>query len=62
MQNINTPTLLWHGEEDQNIPVEMARFAASTIPKCEAKFCPGEGHLSLFKKHTRVILRTLVNV
>jgi pimeloyl-ACP methyl ester carboxylesterase len=62
LQNINTPTLLWHGEADQNIPVEMARFAASAIPKCEAKFCPGEGHLSLFKKHTGVILRTLVNV
>ncbi|NOH02738.1 MAG: alpha/beta hydrolase [Chloroflexi bacterium] len=61
LQDIQTPVLLWHGEADQNIPVEMARFAASAIPKCEAKFYPNEGHLSLFKKHAEEIVRELVN-
>jgi len=61
LQDIQTPVLLWHGEADQNIPMEMARFAASAIPKCEAKFYPNEGHLSLFKKHSEEFVRALVN-
>lgn len=61
LQDINAPVLLWHGEADQNIPVEMARFAATVIPKCEAKFHPAEGHLSLFKKHAEEIIRALAN-
>jgi pimeloyl-ACP methyl ester carboxylesterase len=61
LQEIQAPVLLWHGEADQNIPVEMARFAASVLPKCEAKMYPEEGHLSLFKKHAEEIVRALVN-
>ncbi len=59
LQDIHTPVMLWHGETDQNIPVEMARFAATAIPNCEAKFHPNEGHLSLFKKNAREIIRDL---
>lgn len=59
LQDINAPVLLWHGEADQNIPVEMARFAATVIPKCEAKFHPAEGHLSLFKKYAEEIIQHL---
>jgi pimeloyl-ACP methyl ester carboxylesterase len=61
LQDINIPVLLWHGEADQNIPVEMARFAARAIPQCEATFYPDEGHLSLFKKQAEEILRALVS-
>ena len=61
LQDIRAPLQLWHGEEDKNIPVEMARFAASAIPKCEAKFYPDEGHLSLFKKHAAEFIRALTN-
>lgn len=61
LQDIQIPINLWHGEADQNIPVEMARFAASAIPKCEAKYYPNEGHLSLFKKNAKEIIYTLVN-
>lgn len=60
LQDIRSPLLLWHGEADQNIPVEMARFVGSVVPKCEANFYPGEGHLSLFKKHAEGIVRALV--
>jgi pimeloyl-ACP methyl ester carboxylesterase len=61
LQDIYTPVMLWHGETDKNVPVEMARFAAAAIPKCEAKFYPNEGHLSLFIKHAPEILRALMN-
>lgn len=59
LQEIQTPVLLWHGGVDKNIPVEMARFAESAIPKCEAEFYPNEGHLSLFKKNIAEIIRAL---
>jgi pimeloyl-ACP methyl ester carboxylesterase len=61
LQEIQMPVLLWHGEADQNIPVEMARAMASIVPQCEARFYPDEGHLSLFKKHAEEILRALVD-
>jgi len=59
LQEIQTPILLWHGEADQNVPVAMARFAASAIPSCETTFYPDEGHLSLFKKYFAEIIRAL---
>lgn len=59
LQDIQMPIHLWHGEADKNIPVEMARYAASAIPKCEAEFYPNEGHLSLFKKNAEEIIRSL---
>ena len=60
LQDIQTPILLWHGDADQNIPVEMARYFASAVPKCEAKFYSNEGHLSLFKKNAKEIIHALV--
>jgi pimeloyl-ACP methyl ester carboxylesterase len=59
LEDIQMPILLWHGEADQNIPVEMARYVESAIPKCEAEFYPDEGHLSLFKKHAKEIIGAL---
>ena len=61
LQDIHKPLMLWHGEADQNISVEMARYAASALPKCEAVFYPNEGHLSLFKKYAEEIIGRLVN-
>ncbi|NJC96002.1 MAG: alpha/beta hydrolase [Anaerolineales bacterium] len=60
LQEIQMPVRLWHGEDDQNIPVAMARYAAAALPKCEAKFYPNEGHLSLFKRHAEEIIKSLV--
>jgi pimeloyl-ACP methyl ester carboxylesterase len=59
LQEIRTPVLLWHGEADRNIPVAMARYMAAAIPGCQAAFYPDEGHISLFKKEARSILRSL---
>lgn len=61
LQDIQMPLLLWHGQADQNIPVEMARYMATAVPKCEAKYDPNEGHLSLLKKNAEEIIHTLVN-
>jgi pimeloyl-ACP methyl ester carboxylesterase len=61
LNDIQMPIQIWHGEADKNIPVEMARYAATAIPKCEAKFYPDEGHLSLFKKNAEEIIHALAN-
>jgi pimeloyl-ACP methyl ester carboxylesterase len=59
LEEIQTPLRLWHGELDQNIPVGMARYLETIVPKCEAEFYPGEGHLSLFGKRAAEIIQAL---
>lgn len=60
-QDIQIPVYLWHGEQDQNAPIAMGRYMAEAIPNSQAGFYPGEGHLSLFKKHAEEIFRFLVS-
>jgi pimeloyl-ACP methyl ester carboxylesterase len=38
---------LWHGVQDADIPISMARRVAAAIPGCKAKFFPDDGHISL---------------
>lgn len=61
LEDIRVPILLWHGELDQNIPIAMARHMAKSIPGCTATYYPGEGHLSLFKKHAAEIVQSLTS-
>lgn len=35
---------LWHGTEDANVPVAVARAVASELPDCEARIIDGAGH------------------
>ena len=59
LEEIRVPTLLWHGEADVNAPVAMGHAIARAIPNCQATFVPGEGHLSLARKHMEEILRSV---
>ncbi len=59
-QEIHIPVYLWHGDDDRNAPIAMGRYMANAIPNSQAKFYPGEGHISLFKKYADEIFRTLV--
>ncbi len=43
--------LLWHGEQDRNVPLAMGRALAAQIPNCQATFLEGEGHISLLYRH-----------
>ena len=45
LQDIRTPVHLWHGEQDANHPIAMARHLAAAIPDCRASFYPEAGHL-----------------
>jgi pimeloyl-ACP methyl ester carboxylesterase len=45
LEDVTQHVTLWHGTEDPKIPVELARRAAGTLPRCNARFVPG-GHLA----------------
>lgn len=46
LEDISIPVYLWHGEMDNMCPVTMGRHVDKSIPNCQAKFFPQEGHLS----------------
>ncbi len=60
LQKIDMRVYLWHGTADTDTPIGMGRAIARAIPKCEAKFYEGEGHLLLFR-HWEEILTSLLD-
>lgn len=55
LQDITLPVHLWHGEEDRNTPIAMARAMAAAIPNCRTTYLPGEGHLFLFDRWGEIL-------
>ena len=60
LQDITAEVHLWHGGEDENVPVSVGEYVASAIPKCHARFIEDEGHLSLPYNYVREYLSVLV--
>lgn len=56
---VDARVFLWHGEEDRNVPLRMARAMEQALPHCRAQFVPNEGHTSLAVNHITTILRAL---
>jgi pimeloyl-ACP methyl ester carboxylesterase len=56
---IKPPVHIWHGDQDSNAPVAMARHLAGQIPGSRLIIYPGEGHL-IVPKHWDEILSGLV--
>ena len=44
LSDVPCDVLLWHGEEDASTPVAMARYVEESLPRCRARYFPGEGH------------------
>ena len=59
LPKISMEVQLWHGEEDTNTPLAMARYMQGAIPKTRATFIPGEGHVSLMHNHGQEIFEAL---
>lgn len=57
LENIRTRVRLWHGEKDIVVPPTLGRYLAQTIPKCEGRFYPEEGHFSLPFTRLQEIIR-----
>jgi pimeloyl-ACP methyl ester carboxylesterase len=50
MEDITVPVLLWHGGEDRNAPLAMAKVMERRIPDCTATYYETEGHLYFLKR------------
>ena len=59
LQDVRMPVSLWQGLADQILPATMARRLAAALPVCNARFLPGEGHLSLVVRHIGEVLAEL---
>ena len=60
LEDIRVPTSLWHGTQDDQVPLAMARYVAGKIPNGKLIICENEGHLALFP-HWKEILSQLVS-
>ena len=56
---VKVPVLLWHGEQDRNVPVAAGRYLASIFPNCRATFYANDAHLSVPLNHQEEIFRAL---
>ena len=60
LSDIKIPTFLWHGEADEDVPVEVGHYVADGIAGCTSNFIPGENH-TLLRRHWKPILECLVS-
>ena len=60
LDELRIPVTVWQGSLDRNVPPEMGRSLASSIPGARLRLLDGEGHLSLVHNHFEEVLRDLV--
>lgn len=56
LSHIAIPVQLWQGDDDFMVPHSHSRWLGLKIPGAQAKFTPGEGHISLGVKHRHEIV------
>jgi pimeloyl-ACP methyl ester carboxylesterase len=59
LEDVHKKIHLWHGQADTTVPHHMGRYVARTLPDCESRFYPGEGH-TLMYNYWREILTVAV--
>jgi pimeloyl-ACP methyl ester carboxylesterase len=59
LEDIRVPYHLWHGTEDDEAPLAMARYIAGKIPGSVLSICKNEAHMLLFP-HWEEILSQLI--
>jgi pimeloyl-ACP methyl ester carboxylesterase len=59
-EEITVPTLIWHGDRDPAVPLDVARFYERAIPDSKLHVVRGEGHLLLWSR-AEEILRSLAS-
>ena len=55
LEDITTHVDLFHGEQDVNVPVAVARRVAAALPNCEARIYPELGHLLAVSRRSEVL-------
>jgi pimeloyl-ACP methyl ester carboxylesterase len=54
LEDIRVPVLLWHGSEDLNAPLAMAKEMERRIPSCTATYYEGDGHLYFLRRWAEI--------
>jgi pimeloyl-ACP methyl ester carboxylesterase len=60
LEDIDKKIYLWHGEDDTTVPIQMGRYVAHTVPDCEARFYPGQGHTLIYHYWREILTVALV--
>ncbi|MBK5306839.1 MAG: alpha/beta hydrolase [Frankiaceae bacterium] len=55
LEDISTHVDLFHGEQDANVPVAVARRVAAALPNCDPRFYPELGHMLAFARRREVL-------
>jgi pimeloyl-ACP methyl ester carboxylesterase len=55
LREIRMPVHVWHGLEDRDAPIGMARAVVRKLPDCRAHFLEGESHLLIFKYWEKIL-------
>lgn len=58
-KDIQIPVRFWHGEADANLPCQVAKRLASTVPTAEGEWIEGEGHYSIAVHYSTAALHWL---
>jgi pimeloyl-ACP methyl ester carboxylesterase len=62
LEQMATPVLLVHGDDDRFVPVSHGRWLAERIPGVEARIDPDDGHLTLLERRMREVNDWLLDV
>ncbi|MEJ2081947.1 MAG: alpha/beta hydrolase [Acidobacteriota bacterium] len=57
VEDVKGPVILWHGEEDFDVPVLLGQSVARRLPRCDAHFIPEAGHLWILDHVEEVLMQ-----
>jgi dipeptidyl aminopeptidase/acylaminoacyl peptidase len=58
LQDVHGPVQLWHGMQDELVPVDQAMHLVAALPNVQAALHPDEGHF-FYRRRLREILGPL---
>ncbi|MEL6775911.1 MAG: alpha/beta hydrolase [Cyanobacteria bacterium J06597_16] len=61
LDEIRMPLTLFYGEEDKNVPLELVKRTAATLPTAQLVMYPNEGHISVVVNQIDEIAKALLN-
>ena len=61
LDDIRMPLTLFYGEEDKNVPLELVKRTAATLPTATLVMYPNEGHISVVVNQLDAIAKTLLS-
>jgi pimeloyl-ACP methyl ester carboxylesterase len=55
LEGVSVPVRLWHGVQDQAVPVEMGRYIERVVPGTIATFYPDEAHHFVYDRWREIL-------